>query len=170
MGDLWRRYAHGIQGNAAWWIMNWLDGRCRGFCINQTHSYWTPVTSGVPQGSVLGLLQFLIYINDQDNNVGSKISKFADDTKLCRKARHPDDIAELKEDINKLEDCGNKLQMKFYVGKWAVMHIGRNSIDAWQLHDVQPTGASNWTAERSWNHHQRPQVAAANREKMQNRQ
>ena len=54
--------AHGIQGDAARWIRNWLAGRRQRVCINQSYSNWAPVTSGVPQGSVLGLLLFLIII------------------------------------------------------------------------------------------------------------
>ena len=64
--------------------------------------------SDVPQGSVLGPLLFLTYANDLDNNIVSKISKFAEETKLCHKARHPNDIIELQEDINKQEDWANK--------------------------------------------------------------
>ena len=88
--------AHGIQGNAARWIRNWLAG------INQSYSNWAPLTPGVPQGSVLIPLLFLIYINDLDTNIVSKASTFADDTKLCHRARHPDDIMVPQEDINKL--------------------------------------------------------------------
>ena len=72
--------AHGIHGSAAQWIRNWLAGQRQRVCVNQTFSSWTPVTSGVPQGTVLGPLHFLIYINDQDNGILSKIFKFADDT------------------------------------------------------------------------------------------
>ena len=74
--------AHGIQGDAARWIRNWLAGRRQWGCINQNLSDWTPDTSGVPQDSVLGPLLFLIYINDLDNSIISKISKFADDQTL----------------------------------------------------------------------------------------
>ena len=119
---------HAIQGNAARWIRNWLAGRRQRVCINQSYSIWAPVTSGVPQGSVLCPLLFLIYIDDLDTNIGSKMSKFADDTKLCHRARNPDDIMELQEDINKLVEWVNKWQMSFNVDKCSVMHIGQNNM------------------------------------------
>ena len=80
--------AHGIQGDAARWIRNWLAGLRQLVCINQSYSKWAPVTTGVPQGSVLGPLRFLVYINDLDINIVSKMSKFADDTKLFHRARN----------------------------------------------------------------------------------
>ena len=87
------------------------------------YSNLAPVTSGVQQGSVLGPRLFLIYINDQDTNIVSKISKFADDTLLCHRARNPDDIMELQEDINTLVEWANKWQMNFNVDKCSVMQI-----------------------------------------------
>ena len=56
------------------------------------------------------------------------MSKFADDTKLCHRARNPDAIMELKEDINKLFEWANKWQMSFNVDKCSVMHIGHNNM------------------------------------------
>ena len=119
---------HGIQGSAAQWIRNWLAGRRQKVCINLTFSRWTPVTSGAPQGSVLGPLLFLIYINDLDNSIVSKISKFADDTILCHSSRHPDEVLKLQEDLNRLVDLANTWQMNSNIDKCAVMHICQNNI------------------------------------------
>ena len=112
--------AHGIQGDAARWNRNWLAVRRQRVCIKKSYSNWAPVTSGVLQGSVLGPLLSLMYINGLDTNIVSKISKFADDTKLSHRARNPEDIIELQEDINKLVDSANKWQINFNVDKCSV--------------------------------------------------
>ena len=73
-------------------------------------------------------LLFLIYINDLDNGIVNKISKFADDTKLCHISRNPDEVLQLQEDLNRLVDGANTWQMNFNIDKCAVMHIGHNNI------------------------------------------
>ena len=82
-----------------------------------------PVTSGVPQGSVLCPLLFLIYINDLDNGIVRKISKFADDTKLYHSSRNLEEVLQLREDHNKLVDWANTWHMNFNIDKCAVMHL-----------------------------------------------
>ena len=57
--------------------------------------------------------------------------KFSDDTKLCHRARNPDDIMELQEVINKLVEWGNKWQMNFNVDKCSVMPIGHNNMQGY---------------------------------------
>ena len=58
------------------------------------------------------------------------MTKFADDTKPCHRARNPDDIKELQEDINKLVEWANKWQMSFKVDKCSARHIGHNNMQS----------------------------------------
>ena len=74
--------AHGINGKILTWIEAWLCGRLQRVVLNGSKSNWMEVMSCVPQGSVLGPLQFVIFINDIDDNIVNDILKFADDTKL----------------------------------------------------------------------------------------
>ena len=78
--------------------------------------------SGVPQGSVLGPILLLLYINDLEEGVTGKILKFADDTKLFRKVRVIGDKQKLQDDIDKLVKWSEKRQMLFNFGKCKCLH------------------------------------------------
>ncbi|KAF2355053.1 Reverse transcriptase domain [Trinorchestia longiramus] len=94
--------AHGIRGNYSRWIRNWLTGRTQREVIHDHASDSTLVTLGVPQGSVLGPLIFIIYINNLDVRIISKINKVADDTKLCHRAFTEKDRVTIQSDLNRL--------------------------------------------------------------------
>jgi len=94
--------SHGIRRKVYDWIVEWLKGRHQRVCLRGTVSDWLIVLSGVPQGSVLGFILFLIFINDLDIDIKSFILKFADDTKNYKNITDTSDYNELQEDINKL--------------------------------------------------------------------
>jgi len=95
-----------------------------------------PVTSGVPQGSILAPLQFNIFINDQDAGAECTFSKFADDTRLGGVV---DTLNGCQGEFHRLEKWANRNLMKFSKGKSKVLHLGRNNpmhqymLDAAQL-------------------------------------
>ena len=87
-------------------------------------SNWKSVLSGVPQGSVLGPILFLVYIDDLEEGVTGNILKSADDTKLFRKTKEIGDKQKLQDDIDKLVRWSEKWQMLFNVGKCKCLHTG----------------------------------------------
>ena len=87
------------------WTANYLTGRSQRVVLNGSSSSLLPVISGVPQGSVLGPLLFLIYIDGCANtplNSDSDVTLYADDLSLFRPIRSPEDYDRLQEDINNL--------------------------------------------------------------------
>ncbi len=95
---------------------------------NGVTSEWIPVTSGVPQGSVLGSVLFIIYINDIDLGVNNFISKFADDTKIGNAVLAECDRRSIQEDLRKISDWSVKLEMPFNINKCQTPQVGSRNI------------------------------------------
>ena len=138
--------ASGICPTITKWIKNWLTGRKQRVVVRGTESRWRPVTSGVPQGSVLGPILFLIYINDLEENVSSKVLKFADDTKIYRSMQSHQDQLMLQQDINTITDWSQKWQMEFNKEKCHLLSIGRSQNST--PYTMESTVLSFSTAER----------------------
>jgi hypothetical protein len=118
-------WAHGIRGRAFIWVKEWLTGRKQRVVLNGRFSSWEEVLSGVPQGSVLGPLLFLIFINDLDNVVEMvDVKKFADDTKLGKQVRADIDRADLQLALDNAIAWAKMWGMQFNIEKCKVMHMG----------------------------------------------
>ncbi len=124
---LLKMQAHGIQGNIGNWVRQFLTGRKQRVAVNGQTSEWMDVTSGIPQGSILGPTLFLIFINDLPNIAISTTKLFADDTKLYRPIASHDDRQILQEDIDKLWEWSEKWQLPFNADKCKIIHYGKNN-------------------------------------------
>ena len=121
--------AHGIGDSITDWIEQWLTDRRQRVVVDGEVSTWKSVLSGVPQGSVLGPILFLIYINDLDDSITSNVLKFADDTKLFRKVNTDGDKQHLQNDLDRLVKWSEKWQMLFNFGKCKCLHTGHGNLN-----------------------------------------
>jgi ribonuclease P/MRP protein subunit RPP40 len=126
--------AIGIIGKLANWVQEWLKDRRQRVILRGKVSNWEKVTSGVPQGSVLGPLLFTVYINDLDEDLINKVSKFADDTKILGEVNNIAQIQDLRMDLDKLFSWANTWQMQFNVTKCKIIHLGaKNKKESFSL-------------------------------------
>ena len=119
--------AHGITGKISDWIEQWLSNRKQRVVLNGTASEWADVTSGVPQGSVLGPTLFIIFINDIDNAVDTisiLLKKFADDTKLGLVVDQYEQCMQVQKQLDSIYQWSKDWQMLFNHDKCVVLHLG----------------------------------------------
>ena len=120
--------AYGISGKIFRWIANFLSDRGQRVRVNNSFSELASVSSGVPQGSVLGPLLFLVYINDLPNVIkNSSIKIFADDSKIFFKFKKNTNYNKFIDDVTRVFEWVNKNRLKVAMEKCEVLHLGCNN-------------------------------------------
>ena len=113
-GLLYKIKNFGIEGNLLNLIESFLSGRNQRVTINGQSSNWLPIKAGVPQGSILGPLFFLLYINDLPDGLLSNVKLFADDTAIFSTVNTPNETAnELMYDLEKIKNWATQWKMIF---------------------------------------------------------
>ena len=115
---------YGVRGSTLKWIADFLNNRTQQVVVDGQFSTEVEVTSGVPQGSVLGSLLFLIFINDLPDYIkNSTVRLFADDCVLYKSITSPEDSVKLQEDLYHLQEWEQQWMMKFHPLKCQVLRI-----------------------------------------------
>ena len=117
--------AYGIKEDILRWVKEYLHERTQIVSVNGSESEIGQVLSGVPQGTVLGPLLFVIYINDMLDGISTDGLLLADDTKLFRQITSKEDAVELQSDLKKLEDWAKVWLLRFNAGKCHVLTLGK---------------------------------------------
>ena len=127
---LHKLHYYGIRNKTLEWIKSFLLGRSQRVQVNGAKSDWADVTSGVPQGSVLGPFLFITYINDIVCHLNCKIKLFADDAVMYREILSSQDEAIFQNDIDFITDWANSWQMSLNLDKCNVMSITRSKSES----------------------------------------
>ena len=163
----------GFNGPLLNWFASYLTDRSQRVVIDGEMSSCLPVLSGVPQGSILGPLLFLLYINDISNNLtpNSKIALFADDAKIFRRILSLADCISLQSDLSSLEYWSKTWLMNFNAKKCKVMTIARrvkhhfeyylNNTKLDHVNEFNDLGVF-LSSDMTWSAHIRPKVSKAN--------
>ena len=135
--------SYGISGTTIRWISSFILNRKQRVVVDGSQSSWLPVISGVPQGTVLGPLLFLLFINDIDCGIKSNIRLFADDCILYRMISSEEDSKILQRDINLLSQWTTKWQMQLNIKKCHLLSISRLHDKIKPLYKIGTTPLTN---------------------------
>ena len=114
---------YGISGKLNNWLRAFLTGRRQRVVVKCGSTKWAPVLFGVPQGTILGPISFLLLINDLPSSVSSSVKLFADESVLYRYSESSADQNRLQYDLLQLEQWADMWQMNFGPSKCYIMPI-----------------------------------------------
>jgi len=136
---------YGVSGNLLLWIIAFLTNRFQCVVIEHCFSNWSPVISGVPQGSVLGPILFIIFIDDINNifsNSSVSHKLFADDAKLYSTINTECDAASLQNALDRLQQWSFDWQLSINISKCHILHLGKNNTKHQYFLNGCPIGAA----------------------------
>ena len=114
---------YGIGKRILNWVKDFLKNRKQKVSVNGAESACQDVTRGIPQGSVLGPILFVIYINDMPECVDAVAYLFADDTKQYKEIKREEDSEKLQKDLDSLQKWSDTWLLKFHSNKCKVMTV-----------------------------------------------
>ena len=127
-GLIYKLKKHGITGKLLKWFISYLSGRRQRVVLEGVCSDWRNVEAGIPQGSILGPLLFLFYINDIVEHIESDINLFADDTSLLELVSDPVvSVQRVQGDLITLENWAKKWRVTFNASKTDLLIISLKS-------------------------------------------
>ena len=163
----------GIRNNIHSWIETFLTKRYQRVVVDGEASQCCPVKSGVPQGTVLGPLLFLVYVNDLPDNLSSSVRLFADDCIVYREIKNSQDAQTLQEDVDRLCLWEEKWQMGFNHSKcysMRVTHKAKPLVTPYRMRDSileevshHPYLGVELSSDLTWNRHINQVSLKANR-------
>ena len=130
---LYKLDSYGIRDGLLRWLTNYLCNRTMTVVVDGDSSDPAPVLSGVPQGTVLGPLLFLCFINDLPDTVSSQVRLFADDCVLYRLIKNHNDHLKLQEDLQNLEKWADTWGMEFNAKKCHILSVKNKTSFFYQL-------------------------------------
>ena len=113
-GLIFKLKTYGVEGKLIMLLENYIKNRNQRVVLNGLNSSWKKILAGNPQGSVLGPLLFLIYINDLPHDISSVCKMFADDTSLFSKVKDSSlSLSDLNYELEKINQCAHQWKMSF---------------------------------------------------------
>ena len=122
---------YGVTGSILSWLTSYSTNRSQKVVIKGSSSDWRHIKLGVPQGSVLGSLCFLIYITDITENISSSMFLFADDASIFRPIRNTsarDDSELINEDLKTIEKWASQWKLKLSIPKTVAIMFSRKRV------------------------------------------